>query len=236
MTTFLSSRTDGGPLSAAWRPAAAMYLATCLVALAVGLWPEAIRPPDYTHTLTPSPALRALAVGQVVFVMLIYPLVLWGRWPKAEPRRYWLRAAVESATLLAATAPVYLAAGYFSDATVGDVLRTAVMVATLFPAAWVAGLLLAKGSVRPVVLIVLLAAAVGGPAIMYIGRELLREIAFDAAAVSPTILAWRTAAERQDLIWPRPIWATLFWPALAAAALLLRILLGGTPNAGEHSA
>ncbi|MFW6065816.1 MAG: hypothetical protein ACOC9S_03260 [Planctomycetota bacterium] len=232
MTTCWSFHRDG-LLSVVWRPAAALYLGCCLVALAVGLWPEAIMPPEYSTTLMPPPALRTLAAGQGVFVLLIYPLVLWRRCRRGAPAGYFLRAAAESAGLLMATIPFYITAGYFADATAADVIRAVIAVALLLPVAWTAGLLSARGVLRPVVVLVLVFAAVGGPAMVYITREFLPEFAAGAGVASPVILLWQTAAPRQDALVPQPVWAAVLWPALAAAALLAQMLVPHRPGGQE---
>lgn len=227
MTTCWSSRSGCGLCSAVWRPTVAVYLGACLAALAAGLCPEAIRPHDHAHTLTPSPALQTLAVVQVVFVMLIYPLILWRR-RGSDPRRgYWSRAAVEGVGFMAAAVPMYVVAGYFSDATVGDVVRTAIAVALVLPAAWTAGVLLERGLLRPVVVVVLLAAVVGGPAMVYIQREFLPELTIDCSAASPVVLIWRTAAARQGELVPGPLWAAFLWPGVAAAGWFAQMLVPG---------
>lgn len=224
MTTCWSSRS-GGLLSAFWRPAGAVYLACCLTALAAGLWPEGLMPPEQSTTLTPPPTLQTLAVGQVVFVMLVYPLVLWRRRSMASLSPCCLHAAAESVGLLVVTIPLYITAGFFADATTTDVIRTAIAVALLLPAAWTAGLLLARGLFRPVVLVVLISAVVGGPAMVYIVLEFLPELATGAGEASPVVLLWRTAVERQTAVFPEPLWSALLWPGLAGAGFLAQMLV-----------
>lgn len=63
-----------------WRPAGVIYLCVCLLALAAGLWPEAIFPPsDNALHAAPLPTLHTLAAGQVLFFLLVYPLVVGKR-------------------------------------------------------------------------------------------------------------------------------------------------------------
>ena len=158
---------SGGAAAAAWSPAGAAYLALLLAGLAVGLWPEAIYVSKSGLPAAPPPALRVVALVQVAYVLLIYPLVLLARARRAaadpDPGaaailgrreradaggRYLLACAVESAVLLLAAVPFYVAAAWFADAVAADVVRTAICVACLFPIAWSAGAWL-RSSRRP---------------------------------------------------------------------------------------
>jgi len=206
--------------AALWRPAGLFYLAACIGGLAVGLWPGAVRPPGGVSFAAPLPTLRALAVAQGAFVLLVHPLILMRR----SPRRYWSGAIVETAGLVLVTVPFYVAAAWLGNAVPADVVRCGVYAICLWPVAWVAGALLHRRRLAAGVLILLLIAAFGLPAAFYLALEFL-----SGAGVSdwfwrlaPATFAWDNAASRLGWVWPRPLWATLVWPGLAAAGLVIR--------------
>jgi hypothetical protein len=166
-----------------------------------------------------------LAVAQVAFFLLAYPLILSRRALRLTPApvRFWLPCALESAVLLAATAPLYAAAAWVSDAVWGDCLRSALAVACLCPLSWAAGRGLAAGRWSSAILIGLWSAAIGLPWAQYVCRDFA---AADRAAdvlwsLAPTTFAWDAAASRQALVWPQPAWAIPLWLALAAGLAAL---------------
>jgi hypothetical protein len=202
-----------------WHPAAAWYLGLTLAGLAGGLWPGAI-----FHTrgqeAGPLPALQAMAVAQVAFFLLVYPVILARR---AGGERSWASCAVESFLLLAATAPLYAAAAWVSDATWRDCLRAGLAAACACPLSWAAGRCLGARRWTSAVLICLLVAAAGLPWAQYVCRDFA---ALDRAAdalwrASPVTFAWDAAASRQSSCWPHPAWPILVWLALAAAMAAL---------------
>jgi hypothetical protein len=83
------------------------------------------------------------------------------------------------------------------------------------------------------VLLVLLAAVPAGPAVVYIVRELLPELATGLGSASPVMLVWRVAARRQGGLLPEPLWAALLWPAAGAAVALLQMLIPLRPVGKE---
>jgi hypothetical protein len=245
-----------------WRPAAAWYFALSLAGLAAGLWPGAI---FFPRSLVGGalPALQSLGVAQVAFFLLAYPLIVSRRAskPSPMPKRVWLPCALESGLLLAATAPLYAAAAWVSDAVWGDCLRSALAVACLCPLSWAAGrgLAAARGSSpgrgpatgqesaggdlpaekrSPVagrgssaILICLLLAAIGLPWAQYVCRDF-------AAADRAADVLWRISPA--TFVWDaaasrQPAW----WPQpawviaiwVALAAGLAALPTGG----GSHS-
>jgi hypothetical protein len=88
---------------------------------------------------------------------------------------------------------------------------------------------------RTVVLMLLLTAVAGGPAIVYVARELLPELATGTGSISPLVLVWRAAAPRQGGLLPEPLWAALLWPAAGAAAGLGQMLIPERSEAAEAS-
>jgi hypothetical protein len=228
-------------LSAALRPAIVLYLIACLAALAAGLWPQAIRGEAYEARGAPVPALRALAVGQVGFLLLVYPLVFLARQKGVRnlfgaekrfltPFSLTPFSSIEWAAFLAATTPAYYAAAFFQDATATDVVRTAIYVTCLLPVSWSAGTWLSWRRCRPVVVAAMAVIALGLPAAYYIARDFLAVSPAGATwlwHLSPATFAWTTAGPRQAAWLPKPVWALLVWPLAAAAVALARGLFGG---------
>jgi len=241
MTNCGSASDEAGRpclLAAAWRPAGLLYLALVLAGLAAGLWPESIVPTPRDVRSAVLPTLRTVAVAQVAFVLLIHPLVILTRSQRGTIRRYWPEVLVESAALLVVTAPLYLAAAYLADAVAADVVRAAIYVVCLWTFAWSAGKWLTAGRrARWAVLLILLLAAAGMPAGYYIIREFLAP-AVPAEWIwnaGPATFAWQAAASRDPSWFPRPLWAALLWPGLAALGVLLDLALPKVPATQESA-
>ena len=220
-------RAGGGLAAAIWQPAGVIYLAVLLVAMAAGLWHEAIYPPREALQPAPLPTLQTLAVGQVAFFLLIYPLILLRRISRQPIRHKWARRVIETAGLFAVTVPFYLAAAYLADAVASDVVRVAIYMACLVPLSCVAGSLLARARVAPVVLLGMLIVAMGLPAACYLAREFFAaRPGFWGWQLCPASFAWELARARGGQCLPSPAWAVLVWPGVAAGAALLGALLG----------
>jgi len=235
-------RAGESVLTALWPPAGVIYLAVLVAAMAAGLWHEAIYPPREALQPAPLPTLQTLAVGQVAFFLLIYPLILLRRSCRQPIRPNLARRVVEAAGLFAVTVPFYLAASYLGDAVASDVIRVALYVACLVPLSLVAGSLLARARAAPAVLLGMLIVAMGLPAAYYLAREF-----FAASAggwlwqLSPASFAWELARARGGGCLPGPAWAVLVWPGVAAGAALAGALVGsnrrgqpiGRPGCGD---
>lgn len=206
------------------------YLATLLLALAAGLWPQAIYPPRQGPTAAPLPVLQTLAAGGTVFTLLVYPLVLLYRASGPHRRRgggYWGRTVAESAFLIFASVPLYILAAFFSDATAPDAVRGGLCAASCFPLAWVAGAHFAsRRGGQWGVLLALTLVAVALPAAFYVALEFFPPGSAGALGdLSPILLAWRNGASRLGGVFPTPLWGWLIWPALAGVALLSAMIL-----------
>jgi len=205
------------------RPAGLAYLAWCLAALAIGVWPRGVFVPHRT-VAAPLPALKALAAGQVLFALVAWPVIVVRRRERRASASPAFRA-VEMGVWLLLAGPLYVAAGYLADATAADGVRAAVHVAcvwsfALASAAWLAD----GGAARPVTLAVLLLAALGLPAAHYIALEFATPAAAEFLdKLSPATSAWRSAAAG-GAWWPQPLWPTAVWPVLALGASLARLL------------
>ena len=212
-------------LSAAWRPGGVIYLVLCLAGLAAGLWPDAIYPSRLNVRPAPLPVLQTLALAQVAFVLLAGPLLAAGE--RSRGSAYVARTCLASAVYLLVTASFYAAAVVLADATVTDVARTALCVASLMPLGWAAGAWLRGGAGRSGALLVLLLVALGLPAAYYIAIEFLQAVgsAEWLWRLAPATFAWDNAASQGASLLPRPLWAVCVWPVVAAGAGLLRVMV-----------
>ncbi len=213
-------------LAAAWKWWGVLYLAALLAGLAGGLWPDAIYPARGDGRSAPLPTLRTVALAQAAFILLAYPMVLFARWRGGLRRRSWAEALVESAGLLIAAAPFYVAAAYLADATGTDAIRTAVYVASLLPLAWCSGAWMARSRWRAWVLVDVLIIALGLPAAYYIAREFLTPDPLDwLRRAAPLTFIWETGASRLGVLISRPIWAACIWSLAGAAGICALALL-----------
>ncbi|MBS3734718.1 MAG: hypothetical protein KGY99_07305 [Phycisphaerae bacterium] len=220
--------------SALWRLQGAGYLAMCVLAVALGLYPHLayVSPGAGGAAL---PALSILAAGQVLFALVVWPLAQLHRAGSSAAGGTADNAAAGAVELLGwllATVPFYVAAGWVADATVGDVVRVAMYVAAVWtlPLAagtWCTGPRSDTGAARGAwgMLLGLLVVALGGPAVYYIAAEFATPSAAAVVArVAPAVHAWQLASFRGSWL-PEPRWCVLLWPALAGVAALTRLAL-----------
>ena len=164
--------------------------------------------------------LQTLAVGQMVFVFLVWPLVMQWRSQHGRGGRSAAHAfAMATASLLMA-APFFFAAGYLADASVVDVLRTAALGLLFWPVGWAVGACATGrcGTLVTGVLITGLLAMGGLPLVYYVLLEFLPHWPHEWVwNVAPATLAWQVAASRQGLV-AGPVWAVLVWDVIAIGA------------------
>jgi len=216
------------PWRALWQPAGLIYLCLMLAGLAAGLWPEAIHPTDRPAAVLP--VLRTVAAAQVAYVLLAWPVVLLRR-GRIGGRGFWAAAAVEALGMLAAAVPLYVLAAWFGDATVRDVLRTALYVAAVMPLAPAAAKWMSRSVWRPWVLTGLLVVALGLPAACYIVGEFVAPgPQAGLLHISPLVGAWRAAMPRGEGVLPRPVWAWVAWPLAAAVVASIAPRRGKDPK------
>lgn len=211
-----------------WRPAGLLYLAALLAGLAAGLWPETIWPALADADSAPLPTLQTLALAQLAFVLLVYPMVLLRRFggdtPDDQPsaRAYWRAVTAESGLLTLLAIPFILPAAFLANATVTDVIRHLICLSAFWPLAWLAGAHYARRR-RGAWMVTggLLLIALGAPAACYVATEFLTASAADlAGTMTPALLVWRNAASRIETLGPQPLWAWLVWPVVAALAVI----------------
>ncbi len=209
-------------LGSVWGPAGALHALCCLAGLAAGLWPGAIHPSSFDTTSAVLPTPATLAIGQVVFFWLIYPLVLLRRRTRPGVSVGWRAVLLEPAAMLVSATPFYLMAAALGDAGLVDVLRVALYVAACWPIVWAVWVWLRIPSARTMVLLALVLVALGGPALTYMLLEFVTEGHGAMVRAVPILRAWSLGARSETLL-TRPIWAWLLWPTVGAAALLAGI-------------
>ena len=217
-----------------WRPAGVAFLGVSLAALAAGVFPELLLQPDRVRRFAHPPTLQVLLAAQAGFLMLLGPLVLARRrdrrsWPSRLPTDL-AAGAGEFLMLLIASAPLYWAAGWLSDATAVDVIRGVLYLTGVALAAWALSLWALKGGAWSTAAALAGAiVAVGMPVSYYLLAE-LTELAVRPGwlwSAAPVTCAFSVAASRQAAWHPAPLWAWALWP-IVAAALGLALLLAGT--------
>ena len=217
-----------------------------LAGLGAGLWPETLWPALANTYAAPLPTLQTLGLGQLAFILLVYPMVLLKRFappngqlapetsaPAGRDRPYWRPVLGESAMFMLLAVPFYIPAAFLADATAADVARHVICIASFLPLAWLAGAHFAQGRRGAwVVTLALLTAALGLPAACYIAAEFLTPtLTYWLDEITPAMIVWDTAAARWPTLWPRPMWAWLAWLAVAALAAAIAAVL--PPRAPE---
>ena len=214
-----------------WRGVGVVYLAVLLVGLGAGLWPGVVHHSQAHRTGAPLPTLQAVAVAQSAFLLLAWPISLAFRSDgrRGPPRP--AEAIGELALLIVAAIPFYLAAGYFSDAALADMVRTAAAVCGGLPLALAAGLWMVRcRPARPAALMAVLILTLGVPAAYYIVREFLGAASAGSVGVlwqiSPITFAW-SAGRSQVRHWvPQPVWPLAVWGLVAVAGVLMNLVIG----------
>jgi hypothetical protein len=232
---------------ALWQGGTGLFLLCLLMALAAGLWPEMIFPAGDGEQPVPLRVLQTLAVGQVAFIFLIFPLVMMRRFSRGQVRFPLAHGLAMTAAGLACAAPFYLAAAKLSDASATDVLRTLVLIVLLWPVGWAAGKWMRRPAVghggdnvngdvnvvrnhayppaaAPVLILALIAVA-GLPALFYVLKEFLPGWPADWLwDLAPVTLAWQVAARGQapfaGLSWPIFVWLAVAIVADVLSALI----------------
>ena len=219
-------------LAAMFRPACTVWLIAMLAGLLAGMWPDAIAPSRADIRAAPLPTLRALAVAQAGWVLLVWPVAIFSRCQRGQ-KLCPLSLTAEAVGLLILAVPFYIAAGWLADATGPDVARVVLHIASLCPLAWLLGWMQARGrtwrgasrAAGPLIAL--------GPAIAwYIGLEFIAAAPTDGIWLAgPTTFAWSNAASRLGTACPRPLVVWVAWPAVAAVAFGVLRAFGGERTA-----
>ena len=200
-----------------------------LVSLGVGLWPELIHPSE--GEVTAPPALQSVGVGNVVFWLLVWPLVVLRRFQRTD-RRPGLRAMLgEWVVCLIASLPFYAVGAFFGARSTADAGRTLLAVAMVWPVAALSAAWLTRRGVRTGVLLALVLIAFAPPAVYYIIREWygLSPVgpADLALQLGPLTLVAEVARARGQGWLPRPVWAAAAWSAAFVAVGVIAKAAGG---------
>jgi hypothetical protein len=225
-----ASAKPAKPASQFWLPAGLAWGTVNLAALAVGLFPQIIIAPDVAGAMVVPPALRTLAVGQVAFLLLAYPLILSRRMAKPSLAPTRVAVVMEAVLWMLAAAPFLATAGYFCDATVQDVVRTAVFTASAFVAGWGLAALAGMwaGAAGMAVLIGVMA-VLGGAGANYMAMEFWPASPLEWLwRACPVTFAWSLAGARQQSWIPLPIWAWLIWPGAGVVLMFVALVLRGS--------
>jgi hypothetical protein len=224
-------------------PAGVAFLLVSLLALAGGLFLDRLLPPDAAAAWHSPPALQALLAAQAAFLLLFGPFMAGGSSVRRErparndsadapepagcPLRIGGTWALQFLLLAVMSAPLYLAAAWFADATAQDALRGLLYLAGVAAAAWGLGLWARAGGLAATLVCLFVAsAALAAPVALYFLAELAERSAGWLYLASPTTCALAVAASRQAAWLPQPLWAWAIWPAVGAALVFARLAVG----------
>ncbi len=204
------------------RPAALLFFLFCVAGFLCGLWPELIYVPPEGETVSGGtlPVLRCLAVAQIVFFTLVYPLVCLRRDGESAGM-----SAAEAAVMFALIIPLYYAASVFSDAAAADCLRAWIAVIAVFPLALACGRLLRVERSRTPGLAGMILFCPAPPLLYYLFIEFCPALNAEwIAEFSPVLYAWSNAGTRMSpgewRLLPMPLWSPAAWVVIGAALLL----------------
>jgi len=202
--------SSGKLLANFWKPGAVVYLGFCLAGLLTGLWAEVIYVNPNAFTAPPLPLFHTLGIAQVLFFLLVFPLIILRR-HKTNPTSL-AGGIIEILSFFTVTVPFYFVAAKFSDATLTDSLRTLITVAAFCPLGLAAGRLMTYDSAQPWVLLGLIVITIAPVGLYYIVSEFLHEIPADLIwNVSPLTFTWANSTQRIPTLLPNPLWAWCFW-------------------------
>jgi len=198
-----------------------------LIALAVGLWPQSVSPSGSPsgdpYRPAAVPVVQTLAVGQVAFWLLAYPVIVLFR-ASRQAWRWWPDAAVETIFWTLLGAVFFVPAVWLSDSVPGDAVRAAVYIATLWPLAWVGGAWLSSGRTgRSCVVFIFVFAALGLPGLWYTFAEFFPSLGCSEMLwrLCPGMQAWSVSSARGSAGGLAPLWAFIVWPAASTAIFVL---------------
>ncbi|HHH75652.1 MAG TPA: hypothetical protein ENL03_01345 [Phycisphaerae bacterium] len=159
-----------------------------------------------------------MAVGQVGFFLLIYPVILLTRAKRSDGLGKMFPASViECAALLAISVPLLIVAAFLSDATASDAVRVMILEISLLPVSLACGLWLRRPRMRTVVWTVMILSVLALPAVYYVFYDFLPAVkARWLWDIAPVTLVWQNASARGGSWMVAPAWAQFAWLAVAA--------------------
>jgi len=230
----------GGALNALWRPAGLVYLSALLIGLAIGLWPGSIRVSVDPYSPSLTPAVQTLAISQVVFYLVAYPVIALFRASPGRRERWWPDTVVETLFWTFAGAALFVPAVWLSGSVPSDAIRGMAYVCALWPMAWVCGVWLASRKAGgSAVMLILIFAAVGLPWLWYVSAEFFPAAGWHEALwkLCPVTQAWDVASPRGaggDFS-PSPVWAIVVWPVAAVVMFALWAIVPSRGEAGREA-
>jgi len=205
-----------------WKPSGAIYLGFCLAGLLAGLWVDTIYINPNELTTPVLPVLHTLAIAQVLFFLLAWPLIILQR-HKTKATSI-PEAVIEILGFFIVTVPFYFVAARFSDATLIDSLRAAITVAAFCPLGLAAARLMTYSSVHPWVLLGLIVVSIAPIGLYYIFREFLHEVPAEWIwDVSPVNFTWTNTTQRITTLLPKPLWVWCFWIFISVPVCVIPI-------------
>ncbi|MCP4379372.1 MAG: hypothetical protein GY794_24775, partial [bacterium] len=153
----------GGVFNSLWRPAGLVYLVVMLLGMGVGLWPWIITGAEpYARSI--NPIVQTLVVANVLFYLLIYPLIVLFRASKKTRMRFWPDTLVETLFWMFVSIVFFVPGVWLSGSVPCDALRGMGYVCGLLPMAWIcASWLGSQRTYRAVVLFVSVFSAIALP-------------------------------------------------------------------------
>ncbi|MBT3199438.1 MAG: hypothetical protein HN350_05935 [Phycisphaerales bacterium] len=217
-----------GVLEAMWRPAGIVYLAVMLIGLAIGLWPESIRGACDPYSRFSVYPLQTLALAQVAFYLLVYPVITLFRMSGRRTWRLWPDAIVETLFWAFITCVFYVPAVWLSASVPADAIRAAGYVCCFWPLAWVCSLWLVSGKpAAAMIVFISVFTAIGLPWLWYVSAEFFQGAGFSEALwnIAPLTRCWDIAAPSSSEAVLGPVWSIILWPILAVVLFALWIIM-----------
>ncbi len=208
-----------------------LYTLFMLGALALGLWPGALHPMAGSGTTLP--ALRIVAAGQAVFIVLIHPALLARR--SGNLYRLW---ALHLAIMLSVSVPFLVVSAYVSDAVAVDVVRVTIYGLFLWLIVPASATLIRAGGLRTTLsMLVLVIMGAGLPAAWYIMMDFSRWRHAEVFRFASSVMfAFDNAASRGHVFGGLPLWSALLPVAVALGFVVVEKALGGEYRHGGSTA
>jgi hypothetical protein len=216
--------------NALWRPAGLVYLVVMLLGLGAGLWPGIITGAGNPYSRSPNPIVQTLVVANVMFYLLVYPLIVLFRASKNPRMRFWPDTLVETLFWMFVSAAFFVPGVWLSGSVPYDAVRGMGYVCGLLPMAWICGSWLgSRRSGRAVVLFVSVFSVIALPWLWYVSIEFFSVTGWHEALwnLCPVTHAWSLASPHAGEVGasPLPFWALIVWPIVAVVMLALSLIV-----------